>query len=656
LSYDSSGASSWAGLGWDISVGDISVDTEWGVPLFCPRDNGPACGNVESESYLLDGEALMPSAVRTDYQDRVAEREDFTRRVETEYERIIRHGSTPENYFWEVRDKSGNVRWYGGYPDGGGPTGDPGTRDSGRFQNDGTRNASAILTDDHENGFRWYLSAMRDVGVNMFRYEYDTVTYQNVRSGDGTAWQALGAGADCPNGRTCAKHVYLRSILYTGASEASGHDEDPPYEVRFVRSDSRPDPVLDARGGFLDLDQERLDSIEVRYVETDELITKYDLEYDRDRFGKSKLVSVTQTGCAHVDPCDATTAATHTFAYYDDVETAGGGFASTPATWDTGLDNLANNIYDRASALGMSQSNGGDGHVYLGFNGAAPSKTGSFGGSITVSGGQTDSLVEFLDINGDSLPDKVFEDDGVVKYRLNAARPEDEPDDAVSFVTKDDVAGRFDSLPVEREFGITGGIEAYMGVVGVLNVGGEWSFADGYFTDANADGLPDYVVGGTVYFNSLVCTGGGGLSDPALCKPTFQTNDNQSRVPLDVDPVDDEDESATDTLQMLRELAPPVDTVRRWVAPYAGWVEVSGVATLEAPPYDSAAGSEPVWVSLQRNEDFISSADLVGVGAQWDPARTLFVGKGAPAAGRGGVARAALGRAGGRWGRRRAGT
>ena len=131
------------------------------------------------------------------------------------------------------------------------------------------------------NGFRWYLSAERDVGVNFFRYEYDTVTYQSGSSPDnGTAWQAIPDGQACASGRTCAKHVYLERILYTGAGEASGHDEDPAYEVDFIRATAhRPDPVLDARGGFLDLDQERLTSVEIRFRETNELVTRYDLEY-----------------------------------------------------------------------------------------------------------------------------------------------------------------------------------------------------------------------------------------------------------------------------------------------------------------------------------------------------------------------------------------
>ena len=51
LVYDSSAAgasSGWLGRGWSLAgVGEVSVDTSFGVPLFCPRVSGPVCGDVE---------------------------------------------------------------------------------------------------------------------------------------------------------------------------------------------------------------------------------------------------------------------------------------------------------------------------------------------------------------------------------------------------------------------------------------------------------------------------------------------------------------------------------------------------------------------------------------------------------------------------------
>ena len=121
--------------------------------------------------------------------------------------------------------------------------------------------------------------------------------------------------------------------------------------------------MLDGRGGFLDLDQERLTSIEVRYRETDQLVTRYDLHYDdTNRFGKSQLDSITQVGCAGATTCDVSTSATHTFTYYDDVAAHGGNGFGTPTTWNAVGDKLnQGHQVNRASALGMAETNGGDG-------------------------------------------------------------------------------------------------------------------------------------------------------------------------------------------------------------------------------------------------------------------------------------------------------
>jgi hypothetical protein len=37
-------------------------------------------------------------------------------------------------------------------------------------------------------------------------------------------------------------------------------------------------------------------------------------------------------------------------------------------------------------------------------------KVGSFGGSLQIGGGATEAIAEWLDINGDGLPDKVYRD------------------------------------------------------------------------------------------------------------------------------------------------------------------------------------------------------------------------------------------------------
>ena len=418
MAYSSSGANGWVGLGWDLSVGEISVDTTFGAPHFSTSH--------ESESYLLDGDMLVPNAVDDAWVSRVSgTRRDYTRQVETEYEEIIRHEVAPggpANYFWEVRDKDGAVRWYGGHPDAGGPVPTPAKDGAG---NDLTIDRSAIVTDENGNAVRWLLSAERDVGVNIIRYRYETVTYTPSASG----WTTT---ASCdPSTSICGRHTYLDRIDYTEASQSTGLSPDPAYQIHFLRDSevnptaaARPDPVVDASLGYVDVLPDRLARLQVLYgspaggaVRTyDQEVVQYNLAYDTGVFGKSLLSTVTQgTGADAVS---------HQFGYYDDVTNGAGtfiGFAG-PVNWTTHEDldpQLQLDANVAAGALGASQSNSGEGHVYIGFNPLIPQKVGSFGGSIQIGAGGTNALSEWIDLNGDNLPDKVFLDGSTVKYRLN---------------------------------------------------------------------------------------------------------------------------------------------------------------------------------------------------------------------------------------------
>ena len=307
LGYDSGGRNGWVGLGWDLSVGEISVDTAFGAPHFDPV--------FESESYLLNGDLLTPNATDGMWQARVAERQDFTRQVETEYQQIIRHGNSPSTYFWEVHDKFGNVFWYGGKPDPGGPFGYRKFADQllGKAVEIDTQ---AIEFDDNGNAVKWYLSAQRDVGVNQIRYYYTPVTYARTTTG----WSPQA----CTTSGTfmCGRHKYLDHIDYTEAAEVApdpGFQNDAPYRVEFQRESEvtpsggvRPDPIVDASLGFVDVINDRLARVVVMYGNPvdilnadgeligrrprtyDQLAARYDLEYETGPFGKSLLSRVGQ--------------------------------------------------------------------------------------------------------------------------------------------------------------------------------------------------------------------------------------------------------------------------------------------------------------------------------------------------------------------------
>jgi hypothetical protein len=263
LSYDSGGGDGWVGLGWDLSVGEISVDTTFGSPHFDPA--------FESESYLLDGDVLVPNAMSGAWEPRLTgDRQDYTRQQETEYEQIIRHEAGdhdggadggPDDYYWEVRDQGGNIRWYGGHPDAGGPDGGPRSATE-------TIDRSAIVYDDDGNAVRWLLSAQRDVGVNQIRYHYTTVTYARTTSG-WTPQACVTTGSVM-----CGRHTYLSRIDYTEAAQVApdpAWDGDAAYQVHLLRQSTvapaspvRRDPIVNATGRYVDVINDRLARVEVR--------------------------------------------------------------------------------------------------------------------------------------------------------------------------------------------------------------------------------------------------------------------------------------------------------------------------------------------------------------------------------------------------------
>ena len=618
LAYDNQGDNGWTGVGWDLSVGEISVDTEFGAPRFSVSQ--------ETESYLLNGDMLVPNALGETWTNRVTgDRADYTRKVETEYDQIIRHeapGGGPANYFWEVRDKLGNVFWYGGMPDEGGP--------DAYVKADGTPfvptiDRSATVTDQYGNIVKWFLSAERDVGVNMMRYSYDKVKYRYTATG----WLKVTA---CTSSTTtlCAEHTYLSKIAYTAASAKSGHAEDPAYEVHFLRESDltpgaavRSDPIVDGIGGYVDLIIDRLARVEVRYgapnhvVQTDgsvlelartynQVAMRYDVHYTKGPFGKSLLSSIDQIGS------DLTTKETHRFEYYDEVTNASGNYDGFGATesWNTGNDLPARQLLtDEAEngALGSSETNSGEGHAYIGFNPISPTKVGSFGGSIQLGGGSTEALAEFIDLNGDTLPDKVYRDpagndidrNGPIRFRLNQSGASG---GSTTFGPEQTVAG-LTKLSTDGDFAIEGAFEAFPIVTVAFGIGLDVTWGENYFSDVNSDGLPDFVSSGNVYFNHL-----------ASGIPTFVLGDSSATaVPIaggTPAAVAVPELAATET--QLAEKSPLVDTVRRWVAPFAGTISINAPVTLQPVGGSSVDG---VRVAIQHNTTEVAAGNLLTTGA-----------------------------------------
>ncbi len=557
LSYSSSGGNGWTGLGWDLSVGSVIVDTRWGVPRYDPAN--------ETETYVLDGDVLAPTAVRSTFVARTVEKV-FTRRTEGKYERIVRHGSGPGSYWWEITDKSGTRRYYGGTPEGG-------------------RDPAAILADDSGHEYRWGLKQVRDISNNTMTFSYDTV-------------QGTAVGA---NNSALGREMYLSSIVYNG-SVAPGVPDDPAYKVVFVRASqlgepTRPDVSIDGRGGFLRVTADLLRHVDIYYRNT--LAKRFVLDYSQRAFAKTLLADVVQAGA------DGVEYARHTFDYYNDVGYNGSsyqGFAPS-TTWNTGSDGVGNTLdlgafgKGNASALGGSQSIGADGHAYIGFNFDAGEKEGSFGGSVVFKGEDNKSLLEMIDINGDNLPDKVFLDASGLSYRLNTSGP----DGTTTFGPVRPIVG-IGTLSHESNFGFGFGPEAHFGVEALYNHEWNWTWGRTYFADVNQDGLNDLVDDGTVYFNHLDANG----------NPVFTTDSSTTGVPIDAGTVDP---SVVPNLSAIadqqRAAAPLQDTLRRWQAPWTGQISIQGDVTLQAPPSGKAAG-DGVRVAIQHGGSELWSALIDG--------------------------------------------
>ena len=91
IHYNSGGGNGWCGIGWNIPVQSVSVNTKFGVP----RYDG-------EETYILNGAEIVDAGNGL-----------YKARVEGAFQRIRRFGTIPTDYWWEVTDKSGTRYLYG---------------------------------------------------------------------------------------------------------------------------------------------------------------------------------------------------------------------------------------------------------------------------------------------------------------------------------------------------------------------------------------------------------------------------------------------------------------------------------------------------------------------------------------------------------------
>ncbi|GJM65027.1 SpvB/TcaC N-terminal domain-containing protein [Persicobacter diffluens] len=529
INYNSGGGADWLGLGWNIAIPAINIDTRWGVPRFD--------GNKETETYLLNGEQLFPVAHRGALRARES-RKQFFPRVEGAFNRIIREGNETSGYWWRVMDKSGNQYFYGGRPGN-------------------NVMEEAVLRDAKGNIAHWALVEMRDLNNNFVRYHYSKVEDTGLA-----------------NGRVMGQNLYCSHITYTGSGQQEGK-----YKVEFIRDrqlgeSKRKDINIDARYGFKKVTADLLRKINVFY--NGSMVRSYELLYQEGAFHKSLLTELKQfDGKGNFFN-------SHQFEYFDEVTTGDNGKLrplAAEANWLVPNDNVNGNhinplpgFHDDASALSGTKSNNISVSTGITFGASDMQfwcKSLTFGGHVNFSKGNSEGSVALVDINGDGLPDKVFVEGDKLKYHPNLSKS-----GKLEFGEEAITVKGAHQFYKETNTSAGGGFQA--NPTGNTFAGADLSYSRSkttiYFTEANGDQLIDIVANGRVYFNRLDENGHPSFSTSSAGTPSPISSLGGASIELDpIDPA--EIEKAIDR-------SPLHDVVKVWVAPYDGTVAINAPVNL----------------------------------------------------------------------------
>ncbi|RZL20402.1 MAG: hypothetical protein EOO89_00310 [Pedobacter sp.] len=553
ISYNSEGGNGWMGVGWDMPMQAISLNTKWGVPTFNQIK--------ESELYSMSGADLVlkvggeyTNPHRTANITRTGER-IFYQRKESGYQKIIRHGSSTQTYWWEVIDKLGNKVFYGGY-------------------NNELDNAAVIKSADGQGhiGY-WAIKRVEDPDGNYIEYNY----------GNGNS--TVG------NTSIVAKKFYLENIKYTLRSGSAGNY----YQVDFKRDNytlpasqsiSREDATVNARNGYLQIVDYLLTEIHVSLYEQGvaKRIRTYSFGYNSPTFKKQQLSSISEYDAANL------LFYTNTLEYYNDtnpqsiISTSTTDFNSEHIDEITtplgGLSGVTQNLMPKGSLLGTSESSGYSFglRVGVGLDLNVQSVGLTLGGALNYNVDNMATRISFMDMNGDGLPDKVIKkDNGGVAYR---------PNNGAGFGTLINVTG-ISNLTKVKSRTIGGLVDA--NAMGLFGIGKGWSKTktetDNYFSDFNGDGFPDIVAGNRVRFN-IAAGVGSGINDRE-----FDSNPSLSANPIIAGAINQEvlEGLSFETMDELRAEHPQYDHVKVWKAPYRGAIMISGFAAIRS----KNPGNEP---------------------------------------------------------------
>ena len=475
LTYSSGGGNGWLGVGWDISIPSITVETRWGVPRYD--------SDQESEVYVYEGEQLVSKDANgefrklrhrtNEYLQRNSGNVQFWPRKNEVFDSIVRHGSGPNNYWWTVTHKNGVTDYYGKY-----------------VSDSGVNNSCVLRTGDNNTSgaiAHWALAESVDPFGNSVRYYYDIE-------------QAFGG-----------KQIYIDSISYTCFSNDTV-SENGFYSVIFARKGEREDVVSSCNRGFKEVTASTLCNIVFKnemelirgyffYVTNDSIISNFKTRlksfYRVD--GSATRTTIEEFDCGknaqtfeNLKVCQ--------FEYYDTPgQLFGSGVNVCLQEEEMGTPIDGHGVSDaKVSALGatngISWSAGGTASVGLGPVVCITSA--SVGGNFDYSRSQSEGQLTMIDLDGDGLADRVFKKNGNIYYRRQSKTDEY----TFSFGAPTLIEGLSDFLK-ENSSTTTWGLQASAGCA----YSGGWpttkSTTSTYFADVNGDGLPDLITDDGVLFN-----------------------------------------------------------------------------------------------------------------------------------------------------------
>ncbi|WP_326981648.1 SpvB/TcaC N-terminal domain-containing protein [Chryseobacterium sp. MYb264] len=554
ISYNSESGNGWLGVGWDLSLPSITIDTRWGVPRY---ENG-----TETEIYTFGGEQLafevgngtmaMPNRSEGFEKARQNDRR-FYPRIEGSYNRIIRKGSNPKNYVWIVTSKEGTRSYFGGDENG--------------------VKENAVLKDDAGNIGYWALYKTVDLNKNYVEYLYDRTGY---------------SGNTAPG----AQQIYPQQINYT-LHETTNTSQK--YSVHFTTQTIGEDVQIDGRLGFLKADSKKLTNITISYGNSK--VRSYQLNYKEGAFKKTLLGSITEM--------DANGAVFYTNAI--EYEQAPNKIFADPIPWSV-KENI--DLSDKYSMLSGSSgtSKGANFGISVGaFTLPPPSpvgdkspfsfRKGTFGAHGSISKSDSDVKITLIDIDGDHLPDRVYEKDGAIYYSKNKSVPGGQQE----FGTSLKVGGEISTISKSKTSAWGVGINGNFSNVSLgFDYSNTSSTTHSYFMDFNNDGLVDFVKDGKVYFNRITAGIPSFHEDSSSTPyPVKITSSNPSQSLFDA-------QDAAEKKTML-EQNPLHDVVRVWVAPKTGKITVKNNFNLNqvtCPSEEDCSKADGVAVSFQyKNND-----------------------------------------------------